>query len=238
MSHLQSSLQRAFWHVDVVSEGTMTDPGEKQLVDLARAGDQDAFAGLYKQSRPQIEAVGREIFRGPGSRSDLEDFCSDVWMLGLRYLSGFRGDCAFSTWILRIAKHRSLAILQRRAQPKNGDDWLVYQGYDTSDEQWESECSAGEDRRLEAAAAKSEVDRLMKIISPQYRELVQLHHMEGFTETEIAKKTGLSVSAIRARLSRAMAQLRKKVEKDANRNAHKISLTVQRVILREGGSSE
>jgi hypothetical protein len=59
----------------------MTDPREKQFVDLARAGDQDAFTELFLQSRSQIEAVGREIFRGPGSEADLEDFCSDVWLL-------------------------------------------------------------------------------------------------------------------------------------------------------------
>jgi RNA polymerase sigma-70 factor (ECF subfamily) len=216
----------------------MTDPGEKQLVDLARAGDQDAFAELFRRSRAQIEAVGREIFRGPGPEADLEDFCSDVWLLALKYLGSFRGDCMFSTWIVQIAKHRVLAILQRRAQPKNGDDWLVYQSDDTSTEQWEGEYSAGEDRRMEAAAANSDVHSLMEIISPNYRELVQLHHLEGYTESEIAHRTGLTLQAVRGRLSRAMVQLRKKVEKGANRNAPKISLTKQRLILREGGSSE
>src|SRR5882757_4535065 len=137
----------------------MTDPGEKQLVDLARAGDQDAFTQLFLQSRPQIEAVGRDIFRGPGSEADLEDLCSDVWLLALKYLGSFRGDCAFSTWLVPIARHKALAILQRRGQLKNGDGRLVYQGPDESDEQWESECSAAGDRRLEAATANSDVHR-------------------------------------------------------------------------------
>jgi RNA polymerase sigma-70 factor, ECF subfamily len=216
----------------------MTDPGESRLVELARAGNQNAFAELYRGCRPLIRAAGCEIFPGPGSESDLEDFCSDVYLLGLRYLSTFRQESRFSTWIAAIAGHRALAIRQRRAQPKNGDSRLVYQGYDTSVEQWENECSAGEDRRMEAAIARSDVARLMGIISPGYRELVQLHHLDGFNETEIAKKTGLSVQAIRSRLSRAMAQLRKKVEKGANRNAPKISLTIQGIILREGESSE
>ena len=106
------------------------------------------------------------------------------------------------------------------------------------DEQWENQCFAAKDRRLEAATARSEVHRLIEIISPQYRELVQLHHLEGFTETEIAARTGLSVAAVRGRLSRAMVQLRKKVEKGANRNALKICLTIQSDILREGEFSE
>ena len=212
----------------------MIDPGASRLVELAQVGDQDAFAELYLQNLPQIRAVGCEIFRGPGLERDLEDFCSDVWMLALKYLSSFRGECTFGTWLVRVARSKALAILQRRAQPKNGDNRLVYRGCDTSDEQWESECSAGEDRRLEAAIAQSDVTRLMETISPKYRELVQLHHLDGLTETEIAGRKGLSVPAVRGRLWRAMVQLRKKVEKGANRNAPKISLTIQKTIFQEG----
>jgi hypothetical protein len=58
----------------------MIDPDTSRLVELARAGDQDAFAKLYLQSLSQIRAVGCEIFRGPGSESDLKDFCSAVAM--------------------------------------------------------------------------------------------------------------------------------------------------------------
>ena len=216
----------------------MIDPGESQLVEMARAGDQDAFGQLYQRSLPQIRAVGCEIFRGPGSESDLEDFCSDVWLLGLKYLGSFRGDCMFTTWIVRVAKNKAFAILQRRGQPKNGDDRLVYQGPEMPDEQWESECFPAKDRRLEAATARRDVGRLIEIISPQHRELVRLRHLDGFTETEIAARTGLSVAAVRSRLSRAMVQLRKKVEKGANRNARKICLTIQSEILREGEFSE
>jgi len=206
---------------------------------MARAGDQDAFGQLYRKSRSQIRAVGCEIFRGPGLEADLEDFCSDVWMLGLKYVNSFRGECSFTTWIVRVAKHKALAILQRRGQSKNGDGWLVYQSPEMPDEQWERECCRhAEDKRLEAATARRDVVRLMEIISPQHRELVRLHHLDGFTETEIAARTGLSVAAVRGRISRAMVQLRKKVEKGANRNAPKISLTIQGVILREGETSE
>jgi RNA polymerase sigma-70 factor, ECF subfamily len=191
----------------------MTGPDEKQLVELARAGNQDAFAELFRESRQQIRAVGSEVFRGPGAEADLEDFCSDVWMLGLRYLGSFRGGCKFSTWIVQIARHKALAILQRRAQLKNGDDRLVYQGSETTDEQWESECLAAEDRRLAATTANTDICRLMERLSPEHRELVQLHHLDGLTESEIASRKGLSIAVVRGRLSRAMVHLRKKLKK-------------------------
>lgn len=65
------------------------DMNETELVDLARAGDQDAFGELYRDGLPQIRAVGCELFRGAGHEADLEDFCSDVWLLALKYISGF-----------------------------------------------------------------------------------------------------------------------------------------------------
>ena len=161
-----------------MSEGNparhLVNPGTSHLVDLALAGDQEAFAELYLDSLPRIRAVGWELLRGPGSESDVEDFCSDVYLLALKYLGSFRGECKFSTWIVRIARHKALAMLQRRAQQKNGDNQLVSQGCETSDEQWESECSVAEDRRLSAATAANDIDRLMETLSPEYRELVQL----------------------------------------------------------------
>jgi RNA polymerase sigma factor (sigma-70 family) len=203
----------------------MIDSGSHQLVELARAGDQDAFTQLFRESRQQIRAAGSEVFRGPGAEADLEDFCSDVWTLGLRYLGSFRGECKFSTWIVRIARHKALAVLQRRSQLKNGDDRLVYQGSETTDEQWEGECSAAEDRRLVAVTASTDIGRLMETLSPGHRELIQLHHLDGLTETEIASRKGLSIVVVRGRLSRAMVHLRKKVEKGAYRNSTEISLT-------------
>ena len=203
----------------------MTDREEKRLVDLAGAGDQDALAELFHASRSQIDAVGSGIFRGPDAKQSLEDFRGDVWLLALKYLGSFRGESKFSTWILQIARHKALAIVTQRAQPKNGDAWLVQQGPETSDEQWESQCSAVDDRRLRAATASTDVNRLMETLSPQNRMLVQLHHLDGFTETEIAAKMGLSIPAVRVRLSRVLVQLRKKVEKGAYRNGTDFSLT-------------
>ena len=95
-----------------------SNPGESRLVEMARAGDQDAFGQLYQRSLPQIRAVGCEIFRGPGSESDLEDFCSDVWLLGLKYLGSFRGDCRFTTWIVRVAKNKAFAILREEGKQR------------------------------------------------------------------------------------------------------------------------
>jgi hypothetical protein len=77
MRRLQSNSQQAFWHDVGGSARDMIDSGSHQLVELARAGDQDAFTELFRESRPQIEAAWREIFRGPGSEADLGDFCSD-----------------------------------------------------------------------------------------------------------------------------------------------------------------
>ena len=95
----------------------------------------------------------------------------------------------------------------------------------TSDEQWESECSAAEDRRLGAATATTDIGRLMETLSPEHRELVQLHHLDGLTESEIARRKGLSIVVVRGRLSRAMVQLRKKSSKGAYRNGTEFSLT-------------
>lgn len=189
----------------------MTDLGESRLIEMARAGDQDAFGQLYQRSLSQIRAVGCVIFRGPGAESNLEDFCQDVWLRALRFFNGFREDCDFTTWIVWVARSRAKAILQRRGQLKNGDDRLLYQGPEMSDEQWESRCFATQDTRRDAAAAKLDVGRLVRVLSPQKRELVELYYLQGLSEREIADRQGIPLGTVRSRLARLMKALRDEV---------------------------
>jgi len=112
------------------------DGGGERLAELAAAGDRDAFARLV---RAHYDLIFRMAWRWAGNREDAEDIAQDVCIRLGRAIRGFRGDCAFSTWLCtmtlnavrdharRTVRHRRLAeavhvqALMERGLPEISD---------------------------------------------------------------------------------------------------------------------
>jgi RNA polymerase sigma-70 factor (ECF subfamily) len=62
---------------------------------------------------------------------------------------------------------------------------------------------------LEQADTELLIDRLLGALPPQTRELIELCYLAELTQAEIALRTGLSLSAVEARLHRARRELRR-----------------------------
>ncbi|HEY4853962.1 MAG TPA: sigma-70 family RNA polymerase sigma factor, partial [Streptosporangiaceae bacterium] len=86
------------------------------LLDLARAGDGEAFRQL-------IEPYERELrvhcYRMLGSAQDAEDAMQETLLAAWRGLGGFEGRASVRTWLYRIVTTRCLN-LRRSARRRQG----------------------------------------------------------------------------------------------------------------------
>lgn len=64
--------------------------------------------------------------------------------------------------------------------------------------------TASPETRLEARQTLSMLDRALLELSPRAREIFILHRVEGMTNAEIARRCGISVSAVEKHLARVM----------------------------------
>ena len=72
----------------------------------AQAGDVDAFELLYREHAGRIYALCLRL--KAGDSSDATDLMQDVFIRAWRRLETFRGDCAFSSWLHRLAVNTML----------------------------------------------------------------------------------------------------------------------------------
>jgi len=86
---------------------------ERDLVDRARSGDRRAFERLVSEHLPRVWRVVWRIVR---HHDDAEDLVQDVFLAAWQGLGGFRGECAFTTWLHRIAVTRALNHVDRSAE--------------------------------------------------------------------------------------------------------------------------
>jgi len=136
-------------------------------------------------------AFARSVCR---SRDDGDDLFQEALVRALDKLPSLREDQAFRGWLYRIIinlhRNRTRRAFWRRFLPLGGDE-------------------AADDRATDENVGAVERARIaLATLGPEQREAIVLHDIEGWRVEEIAELEGLSVSAVKSRLSRGRERLR------------------------------
>ena len=90
---------------------TAPSASERELLEAARRGDEDAYGRLV---RPHRSALQAHCYRMLGSLHDAEDALQDALLRAWRGLARFEGRSSFRTWLYRIATNVCLKLIARR----------------------------------------------------------------------------------------------------------------------------
>lgn len=89
---------------------------DEELLRLAAAGDQNAFALLVQRHQERIFSLAYRFSR---DRQDAEDLAQEIFFKVWRHARSFRGDSLFSTWLYRLAVNTCLNHRQgKKARPE------------------------------------------------------------------------------------------------------------------------
>ena len=92
---------------------------DEQLIERIADGDQLAMRTLYARHHMP---VFRFVLRMVRDRTTAEDILSDVFLDVWRQAPDFEGRAAVSTWLLAIARYKSLSSLRRRQDVELDDN--------------------------------------------------------------------------------------------------------------------
>jgi RNA polymerase sigma-70 factor, ECF subfamily len=189
---------------DEIEDGPM-EMSDEALVSTAKSGDATAFVELSKRHSNRVLLTTYRITR---NWQDAEDALQDSLLKAFSHLNGFQEKSSFATWLTRIAINSALMILRKKRVCVE----ISIDGNDDPDdkyERWEAR-SLTEDP--ESRFARSEREELLRNailrLPPVCREVVELRQAKDYSAREIAQALGISVAAVKSRLSRARLTLR------------------------------
>ena len=94
----------------------MDERPEDDLVEDARRGSREAFAGLVRLHERRVYGL---VFRMAGNHADAADLAQEVFLTAWRSIASFRRGSSFYTWLYRIAVNTSLTFLRKRRREKD-----------------------------------------------------------------------------------------------------------------------
>ena len=164
------------------------------LLMLAKAGDQAAFAALIRRHQNMVFSVALHMLR---SKPAAEDMAQEVFLELYRSLARLESEAHVVSWLRRVASHRCIDEIRRRNhRPEFGTDTLPEVGH------------SPQTREVFVA------DRLQALVAElpeNARMVVVLRYQEEMDPTEIADALGMPVNTVKSHLRRSIAALRERL---------------------------
>ncbi len=188
-----------------------------ELLERARAGDEQAFAELTAPYRRELQF---HCYRMLGSLQDAEDMLQETLLAAWRALAGFEGRASLRGWLYRIATNRCLNAMRdtrRRPPPAPEPPFAPPEPSGWGDPGW---LEPYPDTLLEGIAddapgpeARYETRETVQLafvaglqkLPPRQRAALVLHDVLGFRAEEVAATLQSTEAGVRSALQRARA---------------------------------
>ena len=162
------------------------------LLKLVAAGNKDALAELYAQTKGSVYAYALSTLR---SRADAEDVMQDVYVMIWQNAGSYKSVGRAMGWIIALTKNACLMKIRSRRF--------------ISDEPIDP--AAISDTALAAVSPEeaAAVRLCLTSLGGTDREIVILHAVSGLKHREIAKLLGLPLSTVLSKYQRSVKKLKK-----------------------------
>ena len=169
------------------------------LIDRIREGDRAAFDDLYDRYFKRVYGFLDKRLR---NRADTEETTQEVFANIFTSLDSFRGEAPFAAWVFGLTRR----VLSARFRRKQHPTVPLFDDEETQDLSSfaagvSSEASPLENYEMtERAALLSHA--LERDVTPEQRQLFELHHLQSMPIAEIARTLSKSEDAVKSNLYR------------------------------------
>ena len=173
---------------------------DELLLRRARQGDADAFEQLMT---PLEKLIWRVCWHYTGQRETASDCAQEAMIKSWRPLDSYRGDCAFESWVYRIAANCSMDAMRKKKRDRSESiEPLKEAGFDPADPE------PGTEEKVIAAERKRQLRECITRLPEDQRDALVMTQLEGMSYEDAARRLDVSEGTIKSRVNRAKAKLK------------------------------
>jgi len=186
---------------------TGRDAPDADLVAAVRAGDEDAFAELYRRYQPSVARFVRGRVRDHGRA---EDVVQEAFVSALRRMRETDSELAFRAWIFEIARNASIDLYRRSSRTEEVSMDAV--GGLAQADASRLGGTPGPDASLLGKESFDNFRGALDELSATHHRIIVMRELEGRSYREIGERMELSQAAVESTLFRARRKLEHEYE--------------------------
>lgn len=189
-----------------MSEET-TQEQEARRQDYSEREKTEVFDGEFM---PHVDSMYNFAFRLTFDEDDAKDLVQDTYLKAFRFINSFERGTNAKAWLFRILKNSFINEYRKKSKQPNKVDYNEVEQYYNSDDVDESITT---DLRVETVQHMigDEISGALNSIPVDFRTVIILSDLEGFTYEEMSKILDIPIGTVRSRLHRARNMMKDKL---------------------------
>lgn len=175
---------------------------DQKLLSSLRDQDPRGLEQAINRYSSYVAGVVRKVLGTLGTREDLEELASDVFVALWRSAGTLREDSDLKLWLGVVARNRALKHLRSLRLELPLDDAVLSNGLEPPTHHWE--------RQEEI----QQVRQAVLSLDPTDRDIFLRHYFWRQGVRQIAQELGMKESTVKSRLKRGREKLRNQLEKE------------------------
>ena len=174
------------------------------------------YAVFNREFMPHIDSMYNFAFRLTMDEDDANDLVQDTYLKAFRFIKSFEQGTNAKAWLFRILKNSFINDYRKKSKEPSKVDYQEVETTYNSEEA--SDTTYTVDLRADAVQELigDEVANALNALPVDFRTVIILCDIEGFTYEEMAKILDIPIGTVRSRLHRARNLLKEKLRNYAN----------------------
>lgn len=160
---------------------------------------------------PQIDALYTFAYHLTYNEDDANDLVQETYLKAYRFIDSYHEGTNAKAWLFRILKNAFINQYRKKSkQPTKVDYEEIINFHDEEDSQYSSYLDLREE--MFQGMMGDEVTTAINALPVDFRVVILLCDIEGFTYEEIAKIIDIPIGTVRSRLHRARNMLKERLK--------------------------
>lgn len=177
-------------------------------------------ADFESEMLPHLDAIYNFALKLSGEPNDAEDLVQETIVKAFRFFNSYEKGTNAKAWLFRILKNSYINIYRKKSRQPNQVDYdEVATYYETVRSDYKDTTDMEDIMYRELM--DDDVTRALSQLPEDFRTVVMLCDVEGFTYEEIANMLDVPIGTIRSRLHRGRNLLRTQLTEYAEKRGYK-----------------